>query len=203
MLSTQAIREAKKDKGRPFQAIDSEFKQIVKVVPEESLSKIRDVIIWIEWNNFDPKYPNSVARYCRGEVWPNSTYEGMKNNAVELLSLKKLTTIKNRGVAQIVMLHELAHVYEHKVVGFDDKQVVFAYKQAMERHLYDSVKHDDGREKEAYAAKNHNEYFAELTCMYFDRCLYYPFERKELKEYDAAGYRLMERTWGRITTPMP
>jgi len=203
MVSTQAIFEGKKDKGRPFRALDSEFKQLAKVVPPRLLTKLQTVLIWIEWDYVDRNYPYALAQYHAGGLWPRSTYDGMKNDAVELLSLKRLTEEKNRPKGRIVMLHELAHAVHHKVLlfGFDNQDVLYAYRQAMGRRLYDSVKHDDGTERQAYAATNEREYFEEVTCMYLDRCLYYPFERKEMKEYDAAGYKLMEKYWGKVETP--
>jgi len=49
--------------------------------------------------------------------------------------------------------------------------------------------------QQAYAAQNHLEYFAELSCAYFVGCNYAPFNRAELKEYDPAGFALIEALW--------
>lgn len=92
----------------------------------------------------------------------------------------------------------MAHAVHQLFVlgGYSNPYVKLAYQQAMDRHLYDNVPGSSGQMGRAYAATNEKEYFAELTCAYFDRCGYFPFTRDELKKHDAVGYELMERLWG-------
>ena len=78
----------------------------------------------------------------------------------------------------------------------DPTSLLAAYKQAMDRKLYESVKHVDGSTRRAYAATNEYEYFAELTEAYFGRNDFFPFRRGELKAHDPEGYALMVRAWG-------
>ena len=61
-----------------------------------------------------------------------------------------------------MVLHELAHAYHFRVLGADHAGVKAAYKQAMERKLYDSVEFVHGGKRKAYATTNAAEYFAEL-----------------------------------------
>ena len=76
----------------------------------------------------------------------------------------------------------------------------------MERKLYDQLadspdgRHFGGRgygRSVYYAGTNRNEYFAEVSCAYLDRLLYPPTNRDELKDYDSAGHKLMEKLWGK------
>jgi hypothetical protein len=48
-----------------------------------------------------------------------------------------------------------------------------------------------------YARTNANEYFAEISCAYLDRCNRYPHTADELKELDPTGYKVMEKVWGK------
>jgi dipeptidyl-peptidase-4 len=96
----------------------------------------------------------------------------------------------------MVVLHELAHAYHDEVLGFDDPRIIAAYKQAMDKGLYDKVLTYTGREVEAYAATNEKEYFAEATEAYFYRNDFYPFLGAELKRHDPVGYDLMVEIWG-------
>ena len=180
MLSTHAVREAKKEYGKPFEAIKAEFDRMVEVLPPATLPHLRRILIWIEWDNIDEKGPDSIAKYYTESVWelpPNEI--ALKANSIEVRSLKKLSEekIQSSERPRLVLLHQLAHVVHHHVVGIENPEVLFAYKQAVDRKLYEKVEDDDGEEVRAYAATSALEYFAELTCAYLDRCPYYPFVR--------------------------
>jgi len=200
LVSTQAITEGKKDNGRPFRCLATEFDGLTEVLPPRALKVLRKVRIWVEWDNMDRRNPRMLAKYYGGHIWAiDPTDHVLKSNSVTILSLKKLTEEKSYGIhrARLVLLHELSHAVHDLIVGEDDKTVAFAYKQAMERRLYDNVLTDYGGRERAYAATNRFEYFAELSCAYLDRCYYYPFTRDDLAEYDQAGYRVMQAVWGR------
>src|SRR5207248_1945306 len=99
----------------------------------------------------------------------------------------------------IVLLHELVHAIHDKCVtlGFNNPEIRTAYRQAMDRKLYDKVEHVSGEMRRAYAATSEAEYFAEISCAYLDRCNYFPFTRDDLKGHDPTGYKLMEQIWGK------
>jgi hypothetical protein len=200
LLSTQAIKEARKDKGRPFQAILTEFDGLVEVLPRNTLKLLRRLPIWIEWDSRTGDRLHALAAYGSADTYISGPYGAiLKHGAIHLFSLKSLTQEKESSIqrTRLVLLHEMAHVIHHVMLGYDNRQVTFAYNQAMERRLYDNVLTDDGGRARAYAATNAREYFAELTCAYLDRCHYFPFTREDLKDHDPTGYRLMESVWGK------
>jgi hypothetical protein len=96
-----------------------------------------------------------------------------------------------------MLLHELAHAYHNRELGANHAGIKTAYKQAIDRKLYERVRHVDGRTEKAYAAYNDQEYFAELTEAYFGKNDFFPFNRAELRKHDRAGYDLMEKLWGK------
>ena len=93
------------------------------------------------------------------------------------------------------MLHELAHAYHFLVLGERHPGIAAAYRQAVERKLYDEVEHASGAKRRAYALRNEKEYFAELSEAYFGKNDFYPFSRADLQKHDPAGYRLLDQLW--------
>jgi len=90
----------------------------------------------------------------------------------------------------------LAHSYHFTVLGDKYAPLQDAYKQAMDRKLYDSVEFVTGGKKKAYAATNPAEYFAELSEAYFGKNDFFPFTRDELEKHDPIGFELMKKAWG-------
>ena len=77
--------------------------------------------------------------------------------AVGLLSgcgPKRIRTNATPGHDQIVLLHELSHAVHGHLIGHDNPAVLAAYKQAMDRGLYDKVKHESGGVAKAYAGRS-------------------------------------------------
>ena len=98
----------------------------------------------------------------------------------------------------MMVLHELAHAYHDKVLGEDDEGIQKAYDQAVKGGRYEAVPYILGGVKRAYALTNKKEYFAETTEAYFGVNDFFPFTRDELRDFDPAGYRLMENVWGKM-----
>jgi hypothetical protein len=96
-----------------------------------------------------------------------------------------------------MVLHELAHGYHHLVLGVKHGGIEAAYKQAVDRKLYESVEYVNGGKQKAYAMTDSKEYYAELSEAYFGKNDYFPYTRTELAKHDPVGYRLMESTWGK------
>src|SRR5262249_37119699 len=122
----------------------------------------------------------------------------LKANNVEIISLKSLTREHQPGVKQerCVILHELSHaVHLHLMTRFD-ADIKAAYRQALERGLYDQALNVYGKKVRPYARTNDKEYFAELSCAYLNKLDYFPFDRDDLKKHDPTGYKMMEATWG-------
>jgi hypothetical protein len=93
------------------------------------------------------------------------------------------------------LLHELAHAYQFRILGERAALIELAYAHAMAAGLYDAVPYVHGGRRQAHAAKNAAEYFAELTEAYFGINDYYPFTRADLRSGDPLGYRVVEQLW--------
>jgi dipeptidyl-peptidase-4 len=94
-----------------------------------------------------------------------------------------------------MVLHELAHAYHDRVLGFDHDQVRAAYERAVAAASYESVLRHGGRTDRHYALTNPMEYFAEATEAYFGSNDFYPFVRAELARHDPAAVEVLEAVW--------
>ena len=105
-----------------------------------------------------------------------------------------------------VMIHELSHAYHHSYMpdGYDNKEIKDCYEAAMKNSWYHRVKvhGPQGPYAKAYACENCMEYFAELSAAFlggrdgnveFNK--WFPFNRKQIKDYDPKGYEMLCRVW--------
>lgn len=94
------------------------------------------------------------------------------------------------------VVHEMAHAYHLEQWPEKQPEILKAWEDAMQAELYRNIRDDKGKIlKAAYATRNQLEYFAELSCMFFSRCNYPPFDWTELQAYDPAGYDMIRRQW--------
>jgi hypothetical protein len=188
----------------PLEVLENEFKALNQILMPKLLKVLQGITIWVEWDDYPPGTDEEsklrgvrvVAVYRYGSPYAglrsfqkgDLSHPGKMNN-VEIMSLKTLTSMHQPGKEkdQIVLLHELCHTVHHVFLGNENRDVLAAYKSAMDRDLY----------KKAYARTNAHEYFAEVSCAYLDRCNFAPHTADELKEYDPEAYKLCEKVWGK------
>src|SRR5262245_975414 len=204
LINRKALDEIEKVRGsyeiEPLDVLENELRALNTILIPKVLKPLQTVRIFVEWDDTPPGTTLSEEEKARGSrvvaVYRSGSplraaQEGkihpLKMNAVEVMTLKRLTEMHQKGKDQIILLHELCHTVHHVFLTFENRDVKAAYQQAMDRRLYDKV----------YAKTNANEYFAEISCAYLDRCNQAPREAAELKDYDPVGYRLMEQTWGK------
>ncbi len=95
-----------------------------------------------------------------------------------------------------VLMHEFAHGWQLEQWPEKQPDILAAYEAAMSAKLYRRVREDTGQTvARAYAATNHLEYFAELSCAYFVGCNYFPANRSDLEKYDRAGFEMIRKMW--------
>lgn len=117
-------------------------------------------------------------------------------NAITVYSADNYARISDLWALKVVV-HELAHAYHLTQWPERQADILQAWEHAVELGLYCGVEGDDGQAvDQAYAVVNQLEYFAELSCMTFAGCQYYPFNRAQLKTYDPAGFAMIVKMWG-------
>ena len=96
-----------------------------------------------------------------------------------------------------LLIHELAHAWHLEQWPEDQADILAAWKHAQTNNLYLNVKAVNGTViPHAYAMDNQLEYFAELSCAFFWRGEYEPFDRKTLQTYDPVGVAMLRKVWG-------
>lgn len=164
--------------------------QITRVVPDEALKELRKVPIWVEYKA--PRHP--CMCYHPSEQWlRNNGFNPEKERSVEIANAENF--LKWTIDQPWMVLHELAHSYHHRVLGYDNTEIQKTYKKAVESKRYESVLHISGRPRRSYALNNDQEYFAECTEAFFGTNDFYPFVRSELKQHDEQMYNLLVKLW--------
>lgn len=182
---------------RALDLLQAQLEEIARVVPKAPLAELRKVPLWVS-----PEYPHVRPR---AEYHPSADWlrghgrDPAMAKAIEFTNTRIFDKETRR--MPVFVLHELAHAYHDRVLGFDNPAVDAVYRQAMADKLYDAVRRNDGKTVRAYAATNAKEYFAETTECFFGRNDFFPFTREELKKHDPRMYELLERIWLRGDVP--
>jgi hypothetical protein len=98
-------------------------------------------------------------------------------------------------------LHELAHAYHDRVLGFEEPRIKAAWKQAVESRRYDKVLLINGRETRHYALTDQKEFFAEMTESFFGMNDFFPYNRAELLRENPEVHALLTEIWGPVPDP--
>lgn len=115
--------------------------------------------------------------------------------SVHLPRAADVATRRNVREQPWVILHELAHAYHDRVLGFDEPRIKEAFERYKKGGRGDKTLLFDGRRVRHYALTDHKEFFAEMTEAYFGSNDFFPFNRAELKESEPDVYALMRDVW--------
>ena len=171
--------------------LEFQLYQIKRVVPAPAVAELQKTPIWIELADKD--FPcmcyHPSADWLRGHDFNPEKAGGVEiSNPTNFLQWTK--------EQPWMVLHELAHSYHHKVLGYDHPGIKAAYEHAVASKKYERVRHINGRMERHYALNNDQEYFAEATEAFFGTNDFYPFVRAELQEFDPEMYQLLRKVWG-------
>ena len=185
----QRLFDKRADVGqKALQIMRIQLTQMTLYMPNKPLAELRKVPIWVD------DRPDGGAQYHPGRDW--LVDHGYNPDKVKSVDVSRSGAFTNYVMNQpYVMMHELAHAYHDRVLGFDDPRIVAAYKRAVDEKKYEKVLLYNGRKVRHYALSNHKEYFAECSEAYFGTNDFYPFVRAELKEHDPHVYALLDEIW--------
>lgn len=187
------LREHPQEAQETLKLLEYHLYQIRRTLPSPAVKKLQKVRIWVEWQEGH----HACMAYHPNRRWLEE--HGMnpdKVKSVEIAHARNfLEWTKNQPW---MVLHELAHAYHDQFLpgAYNNPEVKAVYESALQAGLYQKVLFIRGGRRQAYATKNPMEYFAELSEAYFGTNDFYPFVRGELKEYDQAGFALLEKLWG-------
>ena len=192
LVNKTLLGDQKELGNRALRFLKGKLFEVTLVVPEKAVVELRKVPIWVGVN----EGTGAGAEYHPSRAWLKSNgYNPEKAKGVEIGSARKLLGDWRRQ--PFVILHELAHAYHDRVLGFDHPGVKAAYDKAVKVGKYKTVLRYSGRKGKHYALTNHKEYFAESTESFFGTNDFYPFVRPELREYDPEIFRVLGEVWGK------
>ncbi len=191
LLLHPELKKHPKELKAALAEMDKQLTAIVKVLPKKPLARLKKVKIWMEWE----KKKDGAAEFHPSVAWLKANgYNPDKAGCVEINNARNFVRWSELDQPWMV-LHELAHAYHFLVLGDNHRGIEAAFKQAVERKLYESVEFVRGGKRKAYALTNSKEYFAELSEAYFGRNDFYPFTRAELEKHDPVGFRVLRDAW--------
>ncbi len=176
--------------------LGKQLAEVAVVVPPAALARLREVPLW-----FSPGYPGIPpgAEYHPGREWLVANHrDPAMVRGVEFTNVREFASETDR--MPNFALHELAHAYHDRVLGFEHPGIRAAYERAKSSGSYDKVERwsGSGRPKtfeRAYAMTNEREYFAESTEAYFSRNDFFPFNREQLERHDPGMAALLRELW--------
>lgn len=196
-VSDELRRSAPAKTDEALRLLGEQLQEVVRVIPPEPLSQLRQVQIWLSPlpQGFKP-----TAEYHPDVGWLRDNHRNPRMaKGVEFTNISRFAAEINR--MPMMVLHELAHAYHDRVLSFDQPRIIEAYEQAVKSGTYDKVQESStGTVQKAYALTNHKEYFAELTEAYFGVNDFFPFNRAQLQQHDPAMCDLLGQLW-KVTTP--
>lgn len=198
-LRPELLQDAPEATETALNLLQQQLAEIVRRVPAAALAHLRQVSLW-----FSPEYPGVPPRaeYHPGADWLQANRrDPAMVKGVEFTDVRDFAREMNR--MPNFALHELAHGYHDRVLGFDHPEIQAAYERALAGHHYDRVERwlGNGRpntQERAYALTNAQEYFAECTEAYFSRNDFFPFTRAELRQVDPGMFELLGKVWGDV-----
>lgn len=181
---------------KALELLHAQLDEIARTVPDKAVAELRKVSLY-----FNPPYPQGRehAAYHPNVDWlrTHDRDPGMAKG-VEFTNTR-IFEAETRRMPNFA-LHELAHAYHDRVLGFENPEIKATFQHAKSGGKYDNVEQQDSEGRrhlaKAYAMTNAKEYFAECSEAFFSRNDFFPFDREELKQHDPEMFALLARLWG-------
>jgi len=163
--------------------LKSDLATMKKWIPEGPLKELVKVPIWLEVDTTNgPHGKTPVFHYHPYKDWlEEMDFNPEKHQCVEFSRAANYVAAGDRSVRTV--LHELAHGYHDRFLGFDDPEILAAYQRAVAGTAYP---------RRDWARIDEKEFFCAVTERYFGS----EKERAQLKERDPDVVKLLKRIWG-------
>jgi hypothetical protein len=176
--------------GPALRLLSHRLHEVSRSIPLAAREELRNVPIWLGLD--DGHAP--LAGYHPSAAWLREHgFNPEKAKGVEIGSASRFLLADREQPC--MLLHELAHAYHDRVLGFDHPGILAAYQAAKASGAYDGVLRSTGKVERHYALTDAKEYFAEGTEAYFGVNDFFPFVRAELEKHDAALAKLLGELW--------
>ncbi len=171
----------------------SRLADILIVLPATKSAHLKRVPIWLDLNHgtlSNMQYHPS-ADWLRENGFPPEM-----EKAVHIPDVNLFLAPRHQQTQPWCVLHELAHAYHDRVLGFDEPRVKAGWEKYVASGNGVMVLHVSGRHMPHYAMTNHKEFFAEMTESYFGVNDFVPYVHGHLKHEEPEVFKLMREIWG-------
>ncbi len=177
--------------SRAIELLTGKLLEISVSLPTKRLLQLRRVPIFL-----DLDHPLKVSQYHADKKWlAERGYDVALAGGVHIPNAQRFVALVESDKQPWVVMHELAHAYHDQFLGFDEHRVLSNFRRLKKGERFESVPHASGKLMRHYAAKDHKEYFAEMTESYLGRNDFYPFTREDLRRFDGPTFRLLSQIW--------
>ena len=167
-------------------------------LPEIPRQKLEAVDFYLLWGKASPHggRASGMSYIRKGEPERYPHLDPQWGHSIIIFSAENLLFLDDLWTRKALM-HELAHAWHLSNWPEKHPPILDAWSSSEKKQLYREVRdYKSAIIPAAYAGKNQLEYFAELSAIYFVGGNYEPFHRSGLREYDPAGFAMVETLWG-------
>ena len=180
---------------RALRMLENALYEIALITPTNRIAKLREVPIWLDLSH--GKLQNMQYHPSAGWLKENG-YATEMAKCVHIPSAAYFSGIRHHRIQPWCVLHELAHAYHDRVLGFEQARIMSIWEKWRQNPDYEKALYIEGHPRRHYGLTNQKEFFAEMTEAYFGMNDFYPFNRGELKTKEPEVYALMEEIWGKL-----
>jgi hypothetical protein len=181
---------------RALKLLDARLTDIANVVAPGPLAELRKVPIVLDLSH--GKLTSMQYHPSAGWLTDNG-YSAELAKCVHIPVAARFVDPRHQHIQPWCVLHELAHSYHDRVLGFDEPRIQAAWEHYVASGHGDSVLYTgNAKPQRHYALTNHKEFFAEMSEAYFGVNDFFPFTHPELRETEPETYALLAEIWGPI-----
>src|SRR5262249_37708334 len=137
-VERKLLDAGKKVVDEAMRNLELRIDEVTRSLPATPLASFRKVNIWVIFRGEGARYINVAT----GPRMADDFIELAKGGGIEVSATEVLLEPKSIEWAHYCrywLIHEFAHAYHDRVVGFEDYRVHNAFEAAKDRKLYDSV----------------------------------------------------------------
>lgn len=195
-VDQRLLDDSNKELGqRALRMLDNALYEIALIMPTNQLAKLRAVPIWLDLTH--GKLAN--MQYHPNINWLRENgYATKMAKSVHIPSAVFFTGLRHHRIQPWCVLHELAHAYHDRVLGFEEPRVKALWEKWRQKPEHENALYIEGHPRRHYGLTDQKEFFAEMTEAYFGVNDFFPFNRGELKTHEPEVFQLMEEIWGKL-----
>ncbi len=200
-VEKQLTDEAPELAGKSLARLEGKLAAAVALLPAAALPDLRSLKVFLLYGprSRGGGRDNGLEYFRASDPKHHDWLDRRMGRSVVIYDAANFAAISEQWAIR-ALVHEFGHA-QHLEHWPEDRADIFdAWDQAVKAGRFREVHEEDRHTHNPnYAARNHLEYFAELTATYFVGVEYFPRDRAGLERYDPVGYALIENLWGNMT----